>query len=130
VQERAERVARDADHHDERRERSERVGIVGRAELAPADEGVPEAQAFEHRRGHGEPEQREPRDARQDEHRAERRKGQVDEDRDRDRRARRRPLVHQPAGPHESRHEDRRERPVDEHLHTRRLPHAQLVRDR
>src|SRR6476619_1768883 len=64
VQERAERVPGDADNDDERRERAERVHVVGDAELAAAGEGVAERAPLDHRRRDGEADEREPRDPR------------------------------------------------------------------
>ena len=99
VQERAERVARDADDHDERGERPERVHVVGEPELAAAGERAAKRVLLDHRRGHREADQREPRDRREDVQRSKRGERQVDEDGEQDKHndEQEKPIQKQPA---------------------------------
>src|SRR5262249_48550418 len=73
VEERAEHVCCHPDDDDERAERAERVHVVGHSQPAAADERLAEAGALDHRRGHGEADQGEPREPGQDVERAQRR---------------------------------------------------------
>src|SRR6478672_6041053 len=129
VQERAERVPGDADNDDERRERAERVHVVGDAELAAAGEGVAERAPLDHRRRDGEADEREPRGPREDEQRTQGRERQVDEERDDDRRPADGRAQHEPARPDVGGDEERCDGPEDEHLHRPGLADAELVGD-
>src|SRR4051812_1786427 len=64
-QERDQRQLGDADDDDQRRQRAERVDVVGGAEPPAAAKRVTEAEVLDHRGRDGEPEEREPRDPRQ-----------------------------------------------------------------
>ena len=65
MQENAQRVRGDPDHEHERRERAERMDVVRGAELPTADERVAEPAPLDHGGRDHEPEELEPRDARE-----------------------------------------------------------------
>ena len=73
-------LTRQEDEQPERAERGQGVEEVGAPQLEAAPERVDDAEPLGHGRGHGQPEQREPGDARQDEAQEKDRRRQVDED--------------------------------------------------
>src|SRR5436309_3106224 len=74
----------EGDDDDERGERTERMDVVGEPEPPPPDERLAERRALDHRHGHGEADQREPREAREDVEGAESRERKPDQQRERD----------------------------------------------
>ena len=66
VQEGAQHVSCDADDEHQRGDRPERVHVVGETESSPALERVAEPLLLDHRSRHGEADEREPGEPRQD----------------------------------------------------------------
>jgi hypothetical protein len=107
------------------------VDVVGNAELAAADERFAESTPFDHRRGHREADEREPRDRGKHEHAHQERHGKEDEQaygESNERRSARQPSSGgERAGSHVRRREERRAEPDDNGLGVDRLAERQLL---
>ena len=127
-------AAADEVEDDERRERSERVDVVGGRELTAAPQRLAEAAAFEQRSRDREPSEREPRDCRQDVQPDERRNRQEDDDADRKRGQERSARVPLPgrdrAGADVREREERRGEDEQGCLHRPALAERELVEGR
>jgi hypothetical protein len=84
VQEEQQRAAADEVEDDERRQRAERVHVVGAREAAAPSQRLPDAAPLEQRNGNREPGKREPRERGQDEDPDEEADRQEDDDTDRE----------------------------------------------